>query len=119
MAILSLKNSKEFNIVNKHGVKKHGAYLLVVLATNFTHIPSSSPDSTFFGMKVSKKLSKKAVVRNKIKRNIRHLVRNLIKEESINTDNKAFIVIPKKSFKNTSFAKLTTDFCNIFKKNIS
>jgi ribonuclease P protein component len=116
VAILSLKNSKEFDLVSKHGTKKHGSCLIIILATNFTHIVSPSTNPTFLGMKVSKKLSKKAVVRNKIKRNIRHLIRNLVKNLSINTDNTAIIVIPKKGFENTSFAKLTSDFHATFLK---
>ena len=116
MSILSLKNSKEFDLVSKHGTKKHGLCLIIILATNFTHISTSSSNPTFLGMKVSKKLSKKAVVRNKIKRNIRHLMRNLVKDSSINTDNKAFIVIPKKGFEIASFAKLTNDFNNTILK---
>ena len=78
MAILSLKNSKEFDLVNKHGIKRHGAYLMVVVATNFTHISSESENTTFLGMKVSKKLSKKAVVRNKIKRHKYHRTNNMV-----------------------------------------
>ncbi len=116
MAIFSLKNSKEFDLVSKHGTKKHGSCLIIILATNFTYIASHDDNPTFLGMKVSKKLSKKAVVRNKIKRNIRHLVRNLVKNSSINTNNTAFIIIPKKGFENTSFAKLTSDFYDTFLK---
>lgn len=89
---------------------------MVVVATNFTYISSESENTTFLGMKVSKKLSKKAVVRNKIKRRIRHLARNLVKDPSINTNNIAFIVIPKSGFENVNFQKLTDDLHNVLLK---
>jgi ribonuclease P protein component len=92
---VSLKNAKQFDIANKYGSKKHGTYFLIIQASNFTHIPSLHPNTSFFGMKVSKKLSKKAVIRNKIKRRIRHLIQDISNDSSINTDNKAFIIIPK------------------------
>ncbi len=114
MTILSLKNTKQFDLVKKYGVKKYSSYFLLILAKNFTHIPSKRPNDSFFGMKVSKKISKKAVIRNKIKRKIRHLVRNLAQKESININNKAFIIIPKRNFQNASFADLNKDFLNIF-----
>ena len=112
MAIFSLKNPKEFDLVKNYGIKKHGSRFIVILATNFTYITSPSLNPTFLGMKVSKKFSKKAVIRNKVKRNIRHLVRNLVKNPSINTKNTAFIVIPKRGFESTCFVKLTSDFHN-------
>jgi ribonuclease P protein component len=118
VTILSLKNSKEFDLVNKYGTKRYGAYLIAIFATNFTHIEATSENTTFFGMKVSKKLSKKAVVRNKIKRRIRHLMRNLVKDSSINTDNTALVIIPKKGFEDVNFQKLTDDLHNVLQKII-
>ena len=115
-ALVSLKNAKEFDLVNKHGTKKRGAYFLVILANNFTHIPSIHSNTTFFGMKVSKKLSKKAVIRNKIKRRIRHLMRDIVNDSSINTDSKALIIIPKHGFEEVDFKKLSSDFYNILKR---
>ncbi|MDG1436767.1 MAG: ribonuclease P protein component [Rickettsiaceae bacterium] len=112
-AIISLKNAKEFDIVSKHGSKRYGAYFLVVLASDFTHIPSPESNPLFFGMKVSKKLSKKAVIRNKIKRRIRHLVRNMVNDTSIDTSHKALIIIPKRGIENVEFKKIEDDFCNI------
>ena len=119
MAIFSLKNQKEFDLVNKYGSKRHGSCFILVLATNFTHIISPTQSPTFFGMKVSRKLSKKAVVRNKVKRRIRHLVRHIVKTPTIDTSNTAFIIIPKKGFDKVSFVKLTADFYSTFAKALS
>lgn len=115
--LISLKNAKEFDLVNKHGVKKRGSYFLIILASNFTHIPSIHSNSSFFGMKVSRKLSKKAVIRNKIKRRIRHLMRDIVNDPSIDTDNKALIIIPNKGFEEVDFKKLATDFYNILSRS--
>ena len=119
MSIFSLKNQKEFDLVSKHGFKEHGSYLILVLATNFTHIISPALSPTFFGMKVSRKLSKKAVVRNKVKRRIRHLVRHIVKDPAIDTGNTAFIIIPKKGFDKVTFARLASDFYSTFAKILS
>ena len=119
MAIFSLKNQEEFDIVSKHGVKRHGSCLILVLATNFTYIISPARSPTFFGMKVSRKLSKKAVIRNKVKRRIRHLVRHIVKDPNIDTGNTAFIIIPKKDFNKVRFVKLIADFYSTFAKILS
>jgi ribonuclease P protein component len=116
VSVLSLKNSKEFDLVNKHGVKRYGAYFIAIFAKNFTAIDSISENTMFLGMKVSKKLSKKAVIRNKIKRRIRHLVRNIHKDQSVNTANTALIIIPKKGFEDVNFQKLADDLKNVLSK---
>lgn len=116
MALFSLRNQKEFNLVNKLGVKKHSCGLILVLAPNFSRIVTHSPNPTFLGMKVSRKFSKKAVIRNKVKRRIRHLVRNILRDESVKTCNTAFIIIPKKGFDQLSFKKINKDFRNTFIK---
>ncbi|GAB4163860.1 MAG: hypothetical protein Tsb006_3220 [Rickettsiaceae bacterium] len=61
-------------------------------------------------MKVSRRFSKKAVVRNKVKRRIRHIVTMLAKDLEINLVGKSIIIIPKKGFDKTNFAKLFADF---------
>jgi ribonuclease P protein component len=38
VTISSLKNAKEFDLVNKNGAKKHGSYLILILTKNFTPI---------------------------------------------------------------------------------
>ena len=122
MAILSLKNEKEFDLVNKFGSKKHGTYLILVLSTKFSPSATEKSDSTgstFFGMKVSRKFSKKAVIRNKVRRRIRHLVRNLVKDTTLNTQNTATIIIPKKGLDQANFKELTADFRHTYKNALS
>jgi len=115
--ILSLKNQKEFDSVNKYGSKIHRPCFVLVVSTNTLQkdlVAASNP--TILGMKVSRKFSKKAVVRNKAKRRIRHLTQLLIKTPNLNTNNKAIIVIPKRGFENYDFSKLFNDFSKAFAK---
>ena len=99
MLISSLKNQKEFDLVNKLGKKFHSPYFITIIAKNSTklfaklnvkgnidnlckkssEILYNSSNTLLFGMKVGRKLGN-AVIRNKIKRRIRHLVRLLSKE---------------------------------------
>ena len=91
MLISSLKNQKEFDLVNKLGKKFHSPYFITIIAKNSTklfaklnvkgnidnlckkssEILYNSSNTLLFGMKVGKKLGN-AVIRNKIKRRIKH-----------------------------------------------
>jgi ribonuclease P protein component len=106
MAIYSLKNQKQFDLVNKKGVKLHSPYFIIVYAKDFFAIQNPDPNPTFLGLKVGRKFSKKAVIRNKAKRISRHLIRDLVNNCKCNTNNAAFIIIPKHHFLLTTFAKL-------------
>ena len=118
MDIVSLKSQSEFDLVNKHGLKNYGSYLILVLVKNFSYLSKYEQNQCqlFVGMKVSRKFSKKAVIRNKAKRRIRHLTRNIANDQSINTADTAFIVIPKKGLEQVSFEKLSYDFHKNFIK---
>jgi len=110
VTLFYLKNQKEFDLANKLGIKKHSYGLILIIASNFSHIVTRSLNPTFLGMKVSRKFSKKAVIRNKAKRRIRHLVKNILLDDPINISNMAFIIIPKKNFDQLSFNKIKQDF---------
>lgn len=110
MTIYSLKDQKQFDLVNRHGAKLHSPYFIVVYAKDFFSIQTQGSNPTFLGLKVGRKFCKKAVIRNKAKRITRHLIRNLVNNQQLNTDNSAFIVIPKQRFLSTNFAKLA---CNL------
>ncbi|MCC8417968.1 MAG: ribonuclease P protein component [Rickettsia endosymbiont of Bryobia graminum] len=136
MLITSLKNQKEFDLVNKSGKKFHCPYFLTIIAKNspkvitylsnkrLTSVSANQKDSNvfYFGMKVGKKLGN-AVTRNKIKRRIRHLVTLIVNDTNrINTQipnkkiiskrsvvaqhNWAIIIIPRKNFEQVEFATL-------------
>lgn len=120
MAIVPLRNQREFSLVNEHGVKFYGSYLILVLMKHFSHVSESKNKEgvtdIFFGMKVSRKFSKKAVIRNKAKRRIRHLVRNVVDGQNIDTRDTALIVIPKKGLERVNFKALSYDFNKSFTK---
>ncbi|WP_250311130.1 ribonuclease P protein component [Rickettsia endosymbiont of Oedothorax gibbosus] len=136
MLILSLKNQKEFDLVNKLGKKFYSPYFITVIAKDFTKLltklnarnnaggkttnqtrlcKKSSEILLLFGIKAGRKLGK-AVIRNKIKRRIRHLVRLLSKETQIKPNNWAMIIIPKKGFDQIEFTTLLSELYRIFSK---
>jgi ribonuclease P protein component len=110
VSVVSLKNQKEFDFVNKHGLKKHGNSFIVIISSNLSSLPHLSDNITFLGLKVSRKFSKKAVIRNKAKRRIKHLVHSLSQDPSIDINKKALIVIPKIGLDNIDFSSLKKDF---------
>lgn len=112
MTVFSLKNQKEFSFVNKHGSKKHGSCFIIILSKNITSLPIQPQleNTTFLGLKISRKFSKKAVVRNKARRRIKHLVNLLVQEGIVNLNQKALIVIPKIGLEKVKFSILKRDF---------
>jgi len=134
--ILSLKNQKEFDLVNKLGKKFYSPYFITVIAKDFTKLlaklnaGNNAADKTtnqtklckksgevllLFGIKAGRKLGN-AVIRNKIKRRIRHLIRLLSKETQIKPNIWAMIIIPKKGFDQIDFATLLSELYRIFSK---
>lgn len=128
MFILSLKNQKEFDLVNKLGKKFHSPYYISIIAKNFTklhqtqlckkssEILDNSSNTILFGMKVGRKLGN-AVIRNKIKRRIRHLVRLLSQVPQFKQNSWAMIIIPKKGFEKIEFGTLLSELYSLFVKN--
>ena len=109
LLIISLKDQKKFDLVNKCGAKFHSKSFLLVGAKNFSEIPSVSPNAIFLGMKVSKKLGI-AVIRNKIKRRIRHAIQILSKNPKFPPGITAMIIIPRKGFEKIIFTVLLDEF---------
>jgi len=116
VSVFSLKNQKEFDFVNKHGSKKHGSCFIIVLSSNISSLHPPSENTTFLGLKVSRKYSKKAVIRNKARRRIRHILQNLVQDPSINLKQKAFIVIPKIGLDKADFSNLKKDFKRVVRQ---
>ena len=110
MSVFSLKNQKEFDFVNKYGSKKHGACFIIIISQNISSLECPSENTTFLGLKISRKFSKKAVVRNKVKRRIKHLVNTLIQDPTVDINMKALIVIPKIGLEKAKFSILQDDF---------
>lgn len=119
MSIYSLKNQKEFDLVNKCGVKLNSHYFIIIYAQNFFPIKTPTDNPIFLGMKVGRKFSKKAVVRNKAKRITRHLVRDLLNNGLLKGGDKAFIIIPKRHVLSAKFAQLLSNLQNILRKQSS
>ncbi|ABV73292.1 ribonuclease P [Rickettsia canadensis str. McKiel] len=118
MSITSLKNQKEFELINKLGKKFHERYFILVIAKNLPKIFLETKYNIFLGIKVSKKLNKKAVVRNKIKRRIRHLIRMNVSDSKLKAIKLAMIIIPRKGFEEINFSHLNDELSNIILKNI-
>ncbi len=109
MPLYSLKNQKQFNLVNKRGKKISTRYFIIIFVKKFKLPKINDSEAIFFGMKVSKKLSKKAVVRNKIKRRIRHLMQLMTKDKNLDMNQTALIFIPYKNFEKITFSRLSYD----------
>ena len=118
MALYSVKNQKQFDIIRAKGKKLSCLYFTIVVIKNFTFNADATQDTTFLGMKVSKKLSKKAPVRNKIKRRIRHLMRIAFASYGLNLKNIALTFIPYKNFELIEFSKLSSEFKKVLEKSL-
>ncbi|WP_347938934.1 ribonuclease P protein component [Rickettsia oklahomensis] len=118
MSITSLKNQKEFELINKLGRRFHERCFILVIARNLPSIFLESRYNVFLGIKVSKKLNKKAVIRNKIKRRIRHLIRIIVSDSKLKVIKLAIIIIPRKGFEEINFSLLNYELSKIILKNI-
>ena len=85
----------------------------MVMAKDFTSVPSSSLNTVFLGMKVGKKLGI-AVIRNKIKRRIRHSIQILSKNPAFPRGGTGIIIIPRKGFDKVLFSTLLVEFNKLF-----
>jgi len=113
LSITSLKNQKEFELINKLGKKFHEKYFILVIAKKLPKIFLESKYNVFLGIKVSRKLNKKAVVRNKIKRRIRHLIRIIFNNSNLKTIKLAAIIIPRKGFDKADFSVLNYELSKL------
>ena len=104
--IISLKNQKEFDAVNRAGKKFVGKFMIVVIAPHDT--------STHLGLKVGRKFGN-AIMRNKFKRRIRAIVYDFSK---IHTGS-SFIIIPKSYATKANYQELLKDFHKICKSAIA
>jgi len=101
--LISLKNQKEFDSVNRIGKKFVGKFMIVVMSKSDSH-------NTYLGLKVGRKFGN-AVVRNKFKRRIRAIAYDFGKHHAGNS----FIVIPKFYASKADYTDLAKDFqklCN-------
>lgn len=113
MSITSLKNQKEFELINKLGKKFHEKYFILVLAKNLPKTFLESKYNIFLGIKVSRKLNKKAVIRNKIKRRVKHLIRLIFSGSNLKLMKRAIIIIPRKGFDEVEFSLLNHELSKL------
>jgi ribonuclease P protein component len=103
--LISLKNQKEFDAVNRIGKKFVGKFMIVIIGKN-------DSDITQLGLKVGRKFGN-AVIRNKFKRRIRAITYNYSKLHAGNS----FIVIPKSYASKAEYIELEKDFQKICGQN--
>ncbi len=118
LIVNSLKNQKEFDLVNHKGTKYYSDYFILVISPTPPQLLCQNPDTLdntlYYGIKVGRKYSKKAVIRNKVKRRVRHLVRIL----SVNKNQGVgAIIIPRKDFHTANFLELQTQFEKFYIKH--
>ena len=123
--IISLKNQKEFDAVNKAGKNIYAKDFIMVVAKGVTFSQrhpegefyfdrqdlvtaddarTQNPNIIYLGLKVSRKVGN-AVTRNKFKRWLREITRNIAKENPRYIGYN-FIFIPKKSITEISYHEL-------------
>ncbi|MCP5369782.1 MAG: ribonuclease P protein component [Rickettsiaceae bacterium] len=115
--LYSLKNQKQFNLVNNSGIKYYSNYfILVICPVPHQIIPANNNinNCLYYGIKIGRKYSKKAVIRNKAKRRVRHLLRTLSIDQG---QNLAIIIVPRKDFHITNFLELTIELKKFWNKN--
>lgn len=107
--LLSLKNQREFDAVNKTGKKFVGKFVIAVISQKFSNDTDAfSTQRTYLGLKVGRKFGN-AVTRNKFKRRIRAIIYNISKTYSGNI----FIIIPKLHASKTDYKNLEQDLNKI------
>lgn len=109
MKFISLRNQKEFDFVNKSGIKINSRFFIIIFSDKVP-IKAVTDQALFAGFKVSKRFSKKAVVRNKTKRRIRHMIHLSIAQYATELTRKSIIIIPKISFMKALFKDAYLDF---------
>ena len=105
--IISLKNQKEFDAVNRAGKKFVGKFMIVIISNEDT-------SHTHLGLKVGRKFGN-AVVRNKFKRRIKAIIYDFSKTH----DGSRFIIIPKSYATKADYHELAKDFQKICKSAIA
>ncbi len=104
----SLKNQKQFDIVNKHGEKFDTSCFIAIFYPHFSSKhQDADPDQLYLGLKVSRKFAAAAVKRNLAKRRIRSAIQLINKTHNIKG---ALVVIPKKNFNKIGFISVKENF---------
>lgn len=113
--IISLKNQKEFELVNNLGGKLTSQFFLLIICKKTITLEPDLKKVVRIGIKVSKKFAKKAVDRNKAKRRIRHLIKKLVTTIDKLPDNLSIVFIPRNRFLNAKFDDIFASMKNITK----
>jgi ribonuclease P protein component len=105
LKIISLKNQKEFDQLNKLGKKIVTKYFILILQKE-----PVDTSKIYLGLKISKKVGN-AVVRNKTRRRFKSLVRDLTKTEiGAGFLGSKFLIIPKHSMLTAKYADILHQF---------
>lgn len=112
--IISLKNQKEFDAVNKSGRKIYGKHFIMIHSSKYDlEKQDIDKKSIYLGLKVSRKVGN-AAQRNKIKRRFREIVR-VIAKDNPQYMNHSFILIPKKTINSITYQELLGDITSKIK----
>lgn len=117
--IISLKNQKEFNAVNKLGKKIYSKHFIMVYAKECAGLlqnlnSKTNSSNVYLGLKVSRKVGN-AVKRNKIKRRFREIARQIVKDNP-EYNGYSFIFIPKHSFTTVTYQESLENISTHLKK---
>ena len=105
--LISFKNQKTFDEVNRRGQKIVGRYFIIIIDTS----QNSQKPEYYLGLKVSKKMGN-AIIRNKIRRQLKHMIRDFVKSQSNTYYGAHFLIVPKKQITEAKFSELQKD-CEI------
>lgn len=111
----SLKNQKQFDLVNKFSKAYTSNNMKIVSSIITTSLDKNTDEPCIFiGFKIVKKIAK-ASVRNKIRRRIKAIIRTIIKSEGYVHANQAFIIIPRTGILQKKYSDLEMEIGSAFK----
>ncbi len=112
LKIISFKNQKEFDEVNRLGKKIITKYFILILQKASSHSEQSEivQSTIYLGLKISKKVGN-AVVRNKTRRRLKSLVRDFVKTDTgAEFLGSKLFIIPKHRMLTAKYADILQEF---------
>ncbi len=113
LKIISFKNQKEFDQVNRQGKKTVGRYFVLVYQAP---AEGFAEPVVYLGLKASKKIGN-AVTRNKVRRRLKHMIRDFVKAGDGKYFGARFLIVPKHNIISAVYADLVGEIKSSLRAN--